>query len=398
MAGQAPFAAQHSRRDFLRTLALAAAAALAQACGGAPAPSGGGPAPANQAAPATSAPGTGAGTADWAQTVAAARSEGKVVVNTFPGKGYQSTLELFPGAYSGIELEQTTLVASQLAPRIVQERQAGIYTWDVLHMPTTTALQVLKPAGVYDPIKAVIIHPEVIDDKVWRDGFQAGFKLTNDQQLCYQFTLNRAAGVWVNADVVNLAEMKTVKDLLDPKWKGKIVCTDPRISGSTFTPLTSARLKMGDDVMKQFLVDQEPVIMADGTMAAQAVVRGVYPIGIGLQNTVIVDFQKQGIGTSIKQLTLSEFDGSGASSSGVVWLVNKAPHPNAARVYINWLLTREAQAAWARNTQENSRRTDVPAGDPALVVPEGVELFDGNTERNIPELARTQDLAKQLIK
>jgi ABC-type Fe3+ transport system substrate-binding protein len=138
--------------------------------------------------------------------------------------------------------------------------------------------------------------------------------------------------------------------------------------------------------------------MADGTQAAQAVVRGVYAIGIGLQNTVILDFQRQGIGTSVKQVTLEEFDGSGASSSGVVWLVNRAPHPNAARVYINWLLTKEAQTAWVQNTQENSRRTDVPVGDPVLVVPPGVQLFDGNTEKNIPELSKTQELAKQLIK
>jgi len=204
--------------------------------------------------------------------------------------------------------------------------------------------------------------------------------------------------VWINTDQVNLDEMKTVAHLLDPKWKGRIVCTDPRISGSTFTPLTSARLKLGDDFMRQFLVDQEPVIMTDGTQAAQAVVRGTYPIGIGLQNTVVGDFRRQGIGTSIEQVTLAEFDGSGASSSGVLWLVNQAPHPNAAKVYINWLLTRDAQAAWVKNTQENSRRTDVEPGDPALIVPEGVELFDGNTEKNIPELAKTQELAKQLIK
>jgi iron(III) transport system substrate-binding protein len=381
-----------SRRTFLHFMAVSGAAALAQACAS----------PLPGATPPAAAPAAGSSAAnapaDWAQVVGSANAEGKVVVNTFPGKGYQNTLELFSSAYPSIAMEHTTLVASQLAPRIVQERQAAIYTWDVLQMPTTTALQVLKPAGVYDPIRPVIVLPEVTDDKVWRDGFAAGFKLTNDQQICYQFTINRAAGVWVNSDQVNLADMKSVKDLLDPKWKGKIVCTDPRISGSTFTPLTSARLKMGDDVMKQFLVDQEPVIMADGTQAAQSVVRGVYPIGIGLQNTVVADFQKQGLGTAIKQVTLTEFDGAGASSSGVVWLVNKAPHPNAAKVYINWLLTRDVQAAWARNTQENSRRNDVEPGDPALIVPVGAELFDGNTEKNIPELARTQELAKQLIK
>src|SRR5262245_26307761 len=135
----------HTRRTFLELLAACGGAALAQACSTAPSP---------PSAP-TAAPAAGASAAqapgDWAQVVAAANNEGRIVVNTFPGKGYQNTLELFSGAYPGIALEQTTLVASQLAPRIVQERQAGIFTWDVLQMPTTTALQVLKPAGVYEP-------------------------------------------------------------------------------------------------------------------------------------------------------------------------------------------------------------------------------------------------------
>src|SRR5262245_18349639 len=138
----------HTRRTFLRLLAVYGGAALAQACASAPTP---------QSAPTAAAPAAGTSaanaTADWAQVVAAANSEGRVVVNTFPGKGYQNTLELFSGAYAGIAMEQTTLVASQLAPPIVQERQAGIFTWDVLQMPTTTALQVLKPAGVYEPIR-----------------------------------------------------------------------------------------------------------------------------------------------------------------------------------------------------------------------------------------------------
>src|SRR6185437_16964405 len=71
----------------------------------------------------------------------------------FPGSANQTALATFAQAYPDIKLEQTTLVSSALAPRILQERQAGIFTWDVIHQPTTTSLQVLKPAGVLDRIK-----------------------------------------------------------------------------------------------------------------------------------------------------------------------------------------------------------------------------------------------------
>src|SRR5919197_1747633 len=157
------------RRRLLLLTAMSGAAALLQACTSSSAP----PAP---TAPAQSS----AASSDWDKIVDAARSEGSVTVNTFPGSANQQALSAFTKAYPGIELEQTTLVSSALAPRILQERQAGIYTWDVIHQPTTTSLQVLKPQGVLDPIKPAIVRPDVIDDKGWRDGFAAGFKMTND--------------------------------------------------------------------------------------------------------------------------------------------------------------------------------------------------------------------------
>jgi iron(III) transport system substrate-binding protein len=376
----------------LALLTAGGASLVLAACG-----RGGGPASGSGATAGRSSA-SGPAPAGWDQIVAAAKKEGKVTVNTFPGKGNETALQPFSKTYPEIKLEQTTLVASALAPRILQERKAGIYTWDVLHMPTTTALQVLQPAGVYDPIRSVITQPDVIDDKAWQGGFASGFDLTDDKQLCYAATLSRTASVFINTDQVNADELKSVKDLLNPKWKGKIVCTDTRISGSSFYPWTLARLKLGDDVMKQFFTEQQPVITQDGTQAANFLAHGSYPIGIGLVTTVIDDYQKQGIAKNIRQVILPEFDAAGPSANGIVWLVNKAPHPNAARVYINWFLSKEGQASYAKNAQDNSRRLDVPPGDPEFVVPPGLTLPDLNEQKYLPELAKTQELAKQLIK
>jgi ABC-type glycerol-3-phosphate transport system substrate-binding protein len=139
-----------SRRQLLLAAGASSAAALLQACA-----SGAPPASPQAAAPAqSSAPVPSAGQVnDWDTIVAAAKQEGGVTVNTFPGSANQQALAEFSKAYPDIKLEQTTLVSSALAPKILQERQAGIYTWDVIHQPTTTSLQVLKPAGVLDPIK-----------------------------------------------------------------------------------------------------------------------------------------------------------------------------------------------------------------------------------------------------
>ena len=380
------------RRRLLAFAGISGAAALLQACAS-PAPV----SPTATTAPAqATAPAAQGG--DWDKVLAAAKSEGGVTVNTFPGSANQTALAEFSKAYPDIKLEQTTLVSSALAPKILQERQAGIYTWDVLHQPTTTSLQVLKPAGVLDPIKPAIFRPDVIDDAGWRDGFAAGFALTSDMQLAYQSTLVRAQNLMIDTDQVGPDDIKSAQDLLDPKWKGKIVCTDTRISGSTFFPFTLARLKYGDDWMTQFFQNQDPIIINDGAQISQLLAHGNYPVAIGAIWTVLQDFQKQGIATSIKQINLPDIDSAGPSTNGTLWLVNSAPHPNAARVYANWFLSKEGQEAWTSITVDNSRRTDVTPKDNSTIVPQGLDLPDLNEEKYLPEIARTQDLAKQLIK
>jgi iron(III) transport system substrate-binding protein len=331
---------------------------------------------------------------DWEQVVAAAKKEGKVAVNTFTGQGYARIFKLFSQAYPEIKLDHTNLESDAFAPRLVQERKAGIYTWDVTTIPTSTALQVMKQAGVWDPIRPVITQPEARGDASWRGGFEAGF-LDRDK-LSYAFTQVRSLGVFVNVDQVKLDELRSVKDLLAPKWKGKIVISDPRVIGSTFWPLTVARLALGDGIMKQLLIDQEPVLSRDRNQLSEFMVRGRYPLGIGLNVLAIQDFQAHGVGRNVKTHLLPEFDYQSAGS--VVWLLNRAPHPNAAKVFINWLLTKPAQAAWAKELQTNSRFIGVEPGNPDAVVPSGVKLTQIDSEETLPEVIKTQDLAKQLIR
>ncbi len=387
-----------SRRSMLIQMAVAGSAALLAACQTAaptapPVPTA---PPASTTAPAAAAAGPAPGAAAWQQVIEAAKREGKVSVNTYPGSGIQAHFQNFMAAYPAISVEQTTLNAASFAPRVVQERKASIFTWDVAQMPTTTALSVLQPAGVFDPIKTAIIAPEVTDDTVWRDGFAYGFHLTNDQQLCYAFTLMRNTSVWLNTDRMKLDEFKTVQDLLKPELKGKVVWADPRSAGNSITPLTFARLSAGDGIVKQLLIDQDPVLAADGVQAGQMLVRGNFTAGVGVDLPIIQDFQNQGVARNLAPAYLPEMQGAGSGMP--LWLVNQGPHPNAAKVLINWWLGKEGQESWVKNTQQNSRRTDVPVGNPDQVVPPGNTLPDANEEHFIPELTKTQELAKQLIK
>jgi iron(III) transport system substrate-binding protein len=334
--------------------------------------------------------------AEWESIVAAAKKEGSVSINVFPGKGNEAAIAQFETTYPDIKLVHTTLVTSALAPRILQEYKSGIYTWDVLHQPVSTSIQVMNPAGILQPIRPQLVHSDVVNDGVWRDGFVHGFFLTNDMALSYSGGVNRTIPLLINTDQVNGDDLQSVKDLLDPKWKGQILVTDPRISGASFTPLTAARLKLGDDFMRQFLVDQQVVIVQDGTVAANMLAHGSYPMAIGAIWTVIKDFQSNGVANNIAQHVLPEWD-SGGSGNDLIWLTSKPPNPNAAKVYLNWFLSKDGQTADATSVPENSRRMDVPVGNPDTVVPAGLDLPDLQEEKYVNEIQKTQDLAKQLI-
>ena len=194
-----------SRRRLLQALAWGGAAALTRAT------------PARAAATPQ----------EWQQVVAAAKKEGKVVVNTFPGDGYKRALKAFTQAYPDIKLEHTGLHSQDFAPRIMQERQASLFTWDVATIPTSTALQVLRPAGVWDPVRPAIVLPEALDDAGWEGGFERGFAAVKDRALAYGFCAVRGAGITINTDMVK-DDLKGLTDLLNPRWKGKLLLPDVR--------------------------------------------------------------------------------------------------------------------------------------------------------------------------
>jgi iron(III) transport system substrate-binding protein len=334
--------------------------------------------------------------AELAPLVAAAKKDGKVVVNTFPGEGYGRALRAFSQAFPDVKLEHTSLHSQDFAPRILQERKAGSFTWDVVAIPTSTALQVLRPAGVWEPIRPLIVVPEAKDNAGWDGGFERGFSVVQDAALTYGFLANRGGGVTINTELVKEDQLRKFTDLLDPRWKGKLLLPDVRTMGDTFWPMTSVRLALGDDIIKRLFVDQEPVLSRDSRQVAEFMVRGRFPIALGVNPLLLKQFQKQGLGKNLKLLRFPEMDTVNYGTT--LWLVNRAPHPGAAKLFVNWLLTKDAQTHWAREVETNSRRVGVEPGNPEFAVPKGARFFQVDAEENLPQVVKTQDIAKAVIK
>lgn len=353
------------RRRFLRVAGLGSIAATAISC----APAAQVPAPAPGVEPAKAG-----WEAEWDRLVVAAKQEGKVVVNwTGQGSGYAKIMDAFKAAFPGMETEHTTMIPSSLLwTRLHQERASAIYTWDLISVPLENAMRNFFPEGKEanaDPIRPVIFRPDVLDDKGWRDGFETGF-LDDDKKWAFAFLFGERPQLWMNTDLVKEGELKTAKDLLDPKWKGRIIATNAE-SGAQLWLGTILRLNLGDEFVKELYTTRNITFVRDVRQLTEALARGTYALGIGVDIGVLKEFRVAGLGNNVRPLRLPETIFAAATSP--FWLVNKAPHPNAAKLFLNWFLTKEGQTAYTTNILDNSRRTDVPQGAPEQAAQAGYD-------------------------
>ncbi len=299
-----------------------------------------------------------AGQDDWDQILAAAKKEGKVTVIIPVGREAQDALtEPFQKRY-GIQVEFWADRGAGIAPRVSAERGASKYMWDVVVTGTTTGLAALIPMGALDPLEPALVLPDVKDPKLWRGG---AFEFADPGRRMLVMTPFQRGTLFVNPNLVKPETFKSYKDLLDPKWKGKMVMDDPRRAGpgqATFT-FFYMHPELGPNFIRA-LGRQELLILRDFAQEVDEVGRGKYPILIGTADANAEERMRQGVPVAIvdpRQLK----EGSDVSpANGCVALFNRMPHPNAAKVYINWLLSKEGQTVFARAMGYVSSRLDVP--------------------------------------
>ena len=291
-------------------------------------------------------------------------------------------IKAFQSHVSGVEVKYVRADSLSLIVRMLNEARAGRVQSDVWSL-----LEGVLPL-VQGGLAAEFEVPNA-------KGLPAALVDPNKHWLATNLAVRSAA---YNTELVPKAQApQSYRDLLDPRWKGKLLLPDVRTMGDAFWPMTAARLNLGDDIIKRLFVDQEPVLSRDTRQIAEFMVRGRFPVALGVNPLILKQFQRQGLGKSLKLFHFAEMDTQNSTSS-TLWLVNRAPHPNAVRVLINWLLTREGQVHWAREAEVNSRRIGVEPGNPQFAVPRGAKLFQVDAEENLPEVIKTQDIARAVIK
>jgi len=323
----------------------------------------------------TSAPAQGtAASAAWDQLVAAAQKEGKVVVSGPPVPEARSKMpEAFKQRFN-IEMEYLAVNSSQLASRIESERAAGQYTMDVSMGGPDTVYGTFLVNNWLDPLKPALILPEVLDPKVWPTG-GPWFRDPSGQMSLQLFNTVIPIG-YINTSSVSPEEVKTTEDLLNPKWKSKISSYDPSVNGGGLIAGSVIYVKKGPDLAKQLYQGQEIAYTRDYQQLADWVAHDSYPIGLAITPVYMTQFQ----GTvPVQELVLADLPTATAGGYGIISLWNKAPHPNAAKLYCNWIASKDGLTVYGTVDQSAPVRTDVDASAwvPEHLIPKpGGDYFD----------------------
>jgi ABC-type Fe3+ transport system substrate-binding protein len=176
--------------------------------------------------------------------------------------------------------------------------------------------------------------------------------------------------IFVNTTLVDPKTFRSYKDLLDPKWKGKIVMDDPRRAGPGQASFTFFYLhpELGPDFIRA-LARQEPLILRDYAQEVDAIGQGKYLVLLGTWEVPVEARIKQGVPLAIVNPHQLREVSDMSPVNGSTALYNRAPHPNAAKVYLNWLLSKEGQTECARTMGYISARLDVPTDHSPWRVP-----------------------------
>ena len=261
--------------------------------------------------------------------VEAAKKEGKVVWYTSLAlPSAEKVAKLFEAAYPGIKVEVHRTGSQRILQRVMQELQANLKLVDVIHTSDAGHFVLLKekkllmkytPAGV--------------------DPFPAGFKDRDGYYYGLRATVNVIA---YNTKLVPAGEVpKGWKDLLDPKWKGKLVTAHPGYSGVIATHVLALVHLHGWDYFKQ-LAQNKLMLVQSAVDPAGVVASGERLVAVNggdyyyyqmkkKGNPIEVVYPKEGVPLVVSPTAIASF----------------APHPNAAKLFTDFTFSRELQQVMA---------------------------------------------------
>lgn len=311
----------------------------------------------------------GAGDAAYDALLAAARKEGVVIASGPPGAFQRQVITAeWAKTFPDIRLEYTGARGTQIVSKIVRERSSNIFNWDIILASTSPTVFSLVPINALAPLRDAIVRPDITSDKTWVGGFASGF-MDKEQKYFYNAmgTAGQALG-YANRDCVSKSVFNKSADMMKPELKNKIVWYDPTRPGTGSRGTWVLSLAQGEDWMKTLFQTHGVVFSRDYRQMTDWLVSCRVSVAIGMPNDVLEQMQQQGIGKNVEELSgpayFGNYNPGGAGGNESIGWLTKAPHPNAAKLFVNWYLSRDFQQAYANKVSDNSRRIDTKPADP----------------------------------
>ena len=334
---------------------------------------------------------------DWEQTVAAAKKEGQVTVYIYR---YEGLLQDFKRDFPGINVVAVTGRGNELTNRIMAERRAGRYIADVYSGGTNSLFNTLYKGKALDPFKPLLILPEVTDLTKWY-GKEHRYADPEGKYIFAFIGSPSNAQLAYNTNLVNPKEFKSYTDVINPKWKGKIVSLDPRDTGLGATmQFYYYSPEIGPEFMKKFFGGMDITYAKNFRQMTDWLAQGKFAICMGCKDSARA--KNQGLPVDDFDTNQWKEGSSFSAGGGSISYLNQAPHPNAAKVFLNWFLSRKGQIALQKlgdpDDPANSRRIDIPKDDipPENRLQPGVKYFDV-VKPEYGDMKPIFDLAKEIM-
>ncbi len=290
----------------------------------------------------------------------------------------------------GIDLEYLGGNSSQLAARIEAERAANQYTIDVSMGGSDTMYGTFLPKKWIDPFASSLVLPEVTDPSKWTTG-GPWFRDPDKNSILQIFNVVMPT-MAVNLSMITAKDLPNADALLDPKWKGKIASYDPSVNGSGIAIGSALYVAKGEAFATKLYDGQKVVLTRDYQQLADWVGQGTYAIGLAPAVNFFDKYIKAGVKIAMSSSTdLPDFPDAPScvgGGFGDIALWNKAPHPNAAKVFANWIASKDGMGLYAQLQQAVPVRTDLDATKwlEAYLVPKPgvkyVDSYDPDFEKN----------------
>ena len=305
---------------------------------------------------------------EWEKTIRAAEQEGQLNLYSLSEVGEAISNTGFAKKFPKIKLSVVNARGGEHVSRIMAERRAGKFLADVGNLGNTSPFTLYQGKAL-DPIASAFILPEVKDESKWWQGKQHFIDSEGKYILVYVGAPLFLAGY--NTKLVNPKDFKSYWELLEPKWKGKIVLFDPKAGGfaATRDRFFYHNPELGPRFLRRLFGEMAPTLYARYPQGEDWLAAGKYSLCLCRHQSIS---EAKGQGLPVDLMDPTQFkEGVGVETRAkTMVLMNQAPHPNAAKVFLNWFLSREGQIDFQKTAgkyldagAEGSLRMDIPKDD-----------------------------------